>query len=223
MLQFISSYASSFLIAINFILWFLYFKKFPLKEINRIAVYYFIIFLCIYTLWNISSSIGNRISNSTGIVIWLFYWTTISIFELVFIINFIFNLNQIHRKYHDLLIIIITLISIPVILASLLCWANKSYNAINIADFYNMILLMIGSITILRFLLMSPKFLDNIESFFIFSGFTLYFSLHILAGNVLSINFLKNFNFVTMANLISQIFWLGSLFFIWKIRSKHSS
>jgi hypothetical protein len=45
--------------------------------------------------------------------------------------------------------------------------------------------------------------------------------LHILASNTFTLGFLENWNFGQNATIVSLIFWLGSTFFIWKIRSKH--
>ena len=68
---------------------------------------------------------------------------------------------------------------------------------------------------------MSFKNTDNIESFFIYTGFALYFGLHILASNTVSLNFRQYWFFAQYATLISLIYWTGSVFFIWKIKSKH--
>ncbi|MCK4653192.1 MAG: hypothetical protein KAU01_01980, partial [Candidatus Cloacimonetes bacterium] len=109
------------------------------------------------------------------------------------------------------------------ILATILSYTHRSYNPINTTDFYNIIILMLGTVIILRNLLSQESFLENIEAFFIFSGFILYFGLHILASNTLSLGFLENWNFGQYATMISLIYWLGSIFFIWKIRSRHLS
>jgi len=225
MIEFINSYGTALLFALNLVFWLLYYgnyKYLTKNTVNYRIIKFFISFLFIFSIWGISTFISELLSNNIKILIWLFFWTTLSIFELFFVLSALFQLTGAKQRYHDLFIILIAIVAIPIILASIMCWAQKTYSPINTADFYNMMLLMVGSIMIVRLLLQKHNFIDQIESFFIFAGFLLYFSLHILAGNVLSIDFLANFNFVTFANLISLIFWLGSLFFIWKIRSKHS-
>ncbi|MBN1327093.1 MAG: hypothetical protein JW996_04005 [Candidatus Cloacimonetes bacterium] len=155
-------------------------------------------------------------------IVYILFWSLVSIYELFFVLITLFRLARAKKDYSDIFVIIVAILAIPIILAAILTWTNRSYSPINTTDFYNLILLTLGSILILRSLLLQESFLDNIESFFIFSGFTLYFGLHILASNALSIDFMKNFNFGKYANLISLIFWLGSVFLVWKIRSKHS-
>ncbi|MCF7814515.1 MAG: hypothetical protein K9N40_08550 [Candidatus Cloacimonetes bacterium] len=127
------------------------------------------------------------------------------------------------EKHKDIFYITMTVLAIPSTLAAILSFVQKSYSPINTTDFFNIILLLLGTMIILRKLLASDMFINNIESFFIFSGFALYFCLHILASNVISLGFLENWNFGQYATTISLIYWLGSVFFIWKIRSKHSS
>jgi hypothetical protein len=211
-------YGINLLYLINCIFWFLLSKKSKIGSVNSYATKYFAFFFLIFLIWNFGMIITNR-SNLYHIICWII----VNLFELFFILDILFRVTKTRKDYKDGFVLIFAVLAIPIIIAAILTWSNRTYKPINTTDFYNLILLMIGSITILRFLLIQQDFLNHIESFFIFSGFILYFSLHILAGNVVSINFFRNFSFMRYANLISQIFWLGSLFFIWKIRSKHSS
>jgi hypothetical protein len=125
------------------------------------------------------------------------------------------------KKHSDIFYITMSVLALPILLAAILSYINRSYNPINTTDFYNIILLLLGTVIILRKLLSNEMFIKNIEAFFIFSGFALYFCLHILASNTFTLGFLENWNFGQNATIVSLIFWLGSTFFIWKIRSKH--
>lgn len=187
------------------------------KTINYYSTRYLTLFFFFFLIWNISMLISNR-SN----IVYIFFWVIINLYELFIIFDILFRIQKLRNQYIGIFRLIFIVLSIPIVLAAILTWTNKTYSPINTTDFYNLILLMSGSIIITRFLLLKTEFIKNIESFFIFTGFILYFSLHILTGNLSKINFLENFNFIKYANLISLIFWLGSLFFIWKIRSKHS-
>ena len=155
--------------------------------------------------------------------VYLIFWVIVSVFELFFVTKILFlTLNPL-KPNSELFPITVSVITIPIILAAILSYSNRSYNPINTTDFFNIILLLLGTIVILRNLLSSENFLNNIESFFIFSGFTLYFGLHILASNSLSLGFIENWDISRYMTIVSLIYWLGSIFFIWKIKSKHLS
>ncbi len=221
-MNFLNIYGSILLFFINLILWYLHWKKNEYRNINNNVTRYFVIFLFLFSIWNLLSILSNIFIKKIGIIVWLSFWSIISIYELYFILKLIILFSEFKSKLNDLLVIVIAILSVPICLASLLTWTYKSYNPINTADFFNITLLMSGSLYIFKKLLNNINFIDNIESFFIVAGFLLYFGLHILASSVLSIDFLKNWNFGQYATITSLIFWLGSLFFIWKIRSKHS-
>ncbi|HPR16861.1 MAG TPA: hypothetical protein PLD62_01305 [Candidatus Cloacimonadota bacterium] len=153
---------------------------------------------------------------------YLVFWGITSIFELYFVLKVVFMVLS-SEAHKDIFYISITILAIPSLIATILSFIHRSYNPINSTDFFNIIILLLGTMIILRKILSSPDFLENIESFFIFSGFALYFCMHIVASNVLTLDFLKNWSFGQYATIVSLIFWLGSVFFIWKIRSKHSS
>ncbi|MBN2460115.1 MAG: hypothetical protein JXB60_00795 [Candidatus Cloacimonetes bacterium] len=218
MLNFLLEYGTTIFHILNLIAWYLIYRKGRLLNINRLTVKYFIFFFLIVIVWNFFMIVSNR-----SPVVYIIFWAIFSIYELYFVLTVIFYLAKARKNYAELYIIIISILAIPIILSALLSYTNRSYSPINTSDFYNIILLMIGSILVLKSIINYPSFMDNIESFFIFSGFVLYFGLHILASNALSIDILKNFNFAKYATFISLIYWFGSVFFIWKIRSKHSS
>lgn len=182
----------------------------------------FIIFLAFFSIWNISTMFVKEYSAYVARVIWLVGWVGISIFELYFVISVLFKIAKARGEYNDMFLIIIAILAVPITLAAVLSYTNKTYNPINTTDFYNIILLMFGSILIIRGLVHYDTFIDNVEAFFIFFGFVMYFGLHVLASNAISLNFIRNWNFGQYATLISLIYWLGSILVVWKIRSKHS-
>ena len=222
MLPFIINYGSNFLFILNLILWILYYQKNEFTEVNRYAIKLFIVFLAYFSVWNISTMLLKEYSFFLARVVWLAGWVGISIFELYYVISVLFKLAKARGEYSDMFLIIIAILAIPITLAAVLSYTNKTYNPINTTDFYNIILLMFGSILIMRGFIHYDTFIDNIESFFIFFGFIMYFGLHILASNAISINFISNWNFGQYATLLSLIYWLGSILVVWKIRSKHS-
>jgi len=151
--------------------------------------------------------------------IYLFFWAVTSMYEIYFIISTLLKLSN--QDYSFLSLIISGLLSLPIAFAAILAFKTKSYRPVNNVDFYCIIFLAVLSAVNLRFILTKVSFVKNIESFFIFSGFIMYFGLHILATNTTIFDFLKNWDFVQNATMISLIYWLGSVLLAWKIRSKH--
>lgn len=220
MINFFNIYGTAILRVLTLIFWFLLFRKGKFQGLNSLSIRFFIIFQGIFVLWNILMVLSDK-SN----IVYLIFWAIISVYELFFIINIMFKTLNTTKSHSEIFIITISILAIPIILAAILSYTNRNYNPINTTDFYNIILLMLGSVIVIHNLLSRESFLENIESFFIFSGFTLYFGLHILASNafLLSVKLIGYWNFAQYATLISLIYWLGSIFFIWKIRSRHLS
>ena len=222
MLLFFSNYGTALLRFAVLVLWLIYFLHIDLNEKSHKIVRYFVIYLSIFTIWNIIMILSQFISADFNRISFLVFWSLVNLFELYMIINVIFLFSNIPLKYTELKYLVLSIFSIPIILAPILTWTYKSYAPVNTMDFYNLILFMMGTIYIEKMVLFSSDFPVFIEVFFIYAGFTLDFGLHILASNVISINFIGNYNFSQFATLVSLIFWIGSVFFIWKIRSKHS-
>lgn len=218
MIDFLNVYGTATLRVFTLIFWFLLFLKGKFQGHNLQAIKYFVIFQGIFILWNIFMILSDK-----SRIVYLIFWAIISIYELFFIIKILFAILNAQKTHSEIFNITISILAVPIILATILSYTHRSYNPINTTDFYNIIILMLGTVIILRNLLSQESFLENIEAFFIFSGFILYFGLHILASNTLSLGFLENWNFGQYATMISLIYWLGSIFFIWKIRSRHLS
>ncbi|TSA23199.1 hypothetical protein D4R71_09000 [bacterium] len=199
--------------ALNLLLWLCIYKKSGLTGLNKETVKYFVYYLAVFTLWNILMIVSER----SGTV-YLFFWAIISIYELYLVITILFKLAG--WNYARFAIVIPAL---PTILSAILSLKYGSYQPVNTVDFFNSIILMIGSTLILRYLLLKKPFIENIETFFIFSGFVLYFGLHILASNIVAFGPLKNWVFAQNSTLIGLIYWLGSIVCIRKIRYKYSS
>ncbi len=214
-------YGTAFLRICTLVCWLFLLKKSSYKGINTITIKYFMGFLGIFILWNILM-ILSKVFFGQAVIVYLFFWVIVSIYEFIFIIKILFITFNTQKKHSEIFTITISVLAIPIILSAILCITTKSYNPVNKTDFYNILLLMLSTIIIMYNLLSQKNFIENIESFFIFSGFVLYFGLHILASNAISLDFLQNWNFGQYATLISLVYWLGSVFFIWKIRSKHS-
>ncbi|MCK4956065.1 MAG: hypothetical protein KAS49_00410 [Candidatus Cloacimonetes bacterium] len=155
--------------------------------------------------------------------IYIGFWMLIVIFEIVFILTILFKINNLMQKFRDYYIICIAILSIPVILAGIIASINWDYKPINTTDFNFQIILMLGSIIIIKSLLSQKDFLLNIESFFIFSGLALLFGLHILASNAQLFGFLKNWKIANYSTILTQFFWLGGALASWKIKLKYLS
>ena len=221
MINFIQQYGAAIMRPIVLIGWFLiYKKKTEDSKLTNFSFKMFIIFLMIFIIWNMLAILFSDKTNLAR-YIYLFFWVVVTIFEFFIIVKALFISLNLEESQNKILIIILLILSIPVILAAVLSHTKKTYNPINTTDFYNMILLLFGTVLILKNILSNEIFVDNIESFFIYTGFALYFGLHILASNTVSLNFRYYWFFAQYATLISLIYWIGSVFFIWKIKSKH--
>ena len=221
MITFIQQYGVAILHPIVLICWFFVFKnKLGDSKFTDYSIKVFMVFILVFIIWNSLAIIFSRNINLAR-SIYLFFWVIITIFEFFVIIKALFISSDLGESKNKILVIILCILSIPVILAAILSHTKRTYNPINTTDFYNIILLLCGSVLIIRNILSIGSFVDNIESFFIYTGFALYFGLHILATNTVSLNFRDYWFFGQYATLISLIYWMGSVFFIWKIKSKH--
>ena len=221
MVNFIQQYGTAILRPIVLLCWLLLFKKLKNSKLTNYNIRLFMGFLLIFVVWNIFAILFSE-SLYLARYIYLFFWVIATIYEFFIITEALFmSLNFRKNKNKVLVMIILCILSIPVILAAILSHTKRTYNPINTTDFYNIILLLCGTVLIIRNILSIGSFVDNIESFFIYTGFALYFGLHILATNTVSLNFRDYWFFGQYATLISLIYWTGSVFFIWKIKSKH--
>ena len=211
MIDFIIFHRLGILRVLNLIFWLYIYKNCILTELNRKAVKYFVYYLALFTVWNIFMIVSERSGR-----VYLFFWAIISIYELYLVITILFKLAG--WDYSWLAIVIPAL---PITLAAILSFIYGNYQPVNIVDFFNSLILIIGSSLILRYLLFKKPFIENIETFFIFSGFILYFGLHILASNIMAFGFLKYFIFAKNATLIGLIYWVGSIVCIRRIRYKY--
>ena len=218
MFNFFSIYGSAILRILNLLLWAFWYRRNELKGFNSSVIKFFLGFNLIHIAWNIS-----MITSLCHPKVYIGFWILISIFELFFITSALFQINSIKTKYFNYYSAILSILSIPIILAGLLSSMRWDYRPINITDFNLQILLMIGSIFILKSILSQDNFLNNIESFFIFSGLVMLFGINILASNSHFFGFLKNWKFGHNATVVTQFFWLGGVFASWKIRSKYLS
>lgn len=220
MIDFIQLYGAIIMRPIVLICWFLVYKnKSEESEFTDYSIKLFMIFLLIFIIWNV---IALRFQKDIVLsrYIYLFFWAVVTIYEFFIIVKALFISLILEKKQTKILIIVLITLSIPVILAAILSHTKETWNPINTTDFYNMILLLFGTVFILRNILSIGSFVDNIESFFIYTGFALYFGLHIIASNKLSLDFLSYWPFGQFATLISLIYWTGSVFFLWKLKHK---
>jgi len=214
MLELILRNNLSILRLLNLIFWILLVKKIKFSGTNLFVIKSFIVLFVIFTFWNLMMILSDKKG-----AIYLFFWAVTSMYEIYFIISTLLKLSN--QDYSFLSLIISGLLSLPIAFAAILAFKTKSYRPVNNVDFYCIIFLAVLSAVNLRFILTKVSFVKNIESFFIFSGFIMYFGLHILATNTTIFDFLKNWDFVQNATMISLIYWLGSVLLAWKIRSKH--
>lgn len=212
MIDFIILYKLPIFRVLSLLIWYYLYRKNNLTRLNREAVKYFINYLALFTVWNILMIVSERSGR-----VYLFFWAIISIYELYLVITILFKLAG--WDYSWLAIVIPAL---PITLAVILSLKYSNYQPVNTVDFFNTLILMIGSTLILQYLLFKKPFIENIETFFIFSGFILYFGLQILSSNILTFDFLKYWAFGQNATLIGLIYWLGSIVCIRKIRYRYS-
>jgi hypothetical protein len=217
-MDFVNEYGTAILRIFTVLFWIILYKKTELKETNKFVLNCFMIFLILFVISNFLMLVFQRSPQ-----VYLISWCIISIFELYFIIAVNFKLFSESKEYSDIFLITVFVLSIPVIAATVLSFSKRSYGPVNTADSYNQVLLLLGSIMVVKTLLSKASFLENLEAFFIFSGLILYFGMHILSSSLFFINFLDNWNFGQYATFISLFYWSGSTVVVWKIKSTHLS
>jgi len=213
MIDFIFEYKVTLMCFLNLIVWYYFYKNSNMHGLNKKAIEYFLYFFTILFFWDVMMIMGDRSGK-----IYLFFWTLISIYELYFFVTILFNLADWEYKWFAIIIP-----SLPIIFGSIFSYQLLSYQPVNTIDFVNSLILLLGSIIILWYLLIKKDFLKNIESFFIFSGFVLYFIFHVLSSNIMFFDFLRHWNFANLSLLIVHYFWIGSILCTQRIRSKYSS
>jgi len=218
MTEHLNDYVIAIIRIVILLSWLFIYKKGTFETNNKYTILMFIMFLGIVTFSNMIMVVSAR-----SPLVYIFFWALVMIFELFYISSLLFKLARARKKYSEIFIITLSVLAIPIILSAILTYTNHSWDPINTTDFYNQILLFIGSILVIRSLLAQDSFVDYIESFFIFAGFILYFGGTLLSTNPMVFNYLGNWGLGKFANFISLIFWLGSSFTVWKIRSRYSS
>lgn len=96
----------------------------------------------------------------------------------------------------------------------------KDFQPMNNIDFIEAIYLFIGSVFIMSRIINKDRFVENLEAFFVFFGLILYSFLQILSTIMLSFDFFRNFNFALFATLITMLFWLVSVPWIRRLKSR---
>ena len=158
MIDSIISYKLPIFRALNLLLWLYIYKKSGLTGLNKETVKYFVYYLAVFTLWNILMIVSERSGR-----VYLFFWAIISIYELYLVITILFKLAG-----WDYAWFAIVIPALPIIFGAILSLKYRSYQPVNTVDFFNRLILMIGSILVLRHLLFKKPFIKNIEAFFIF-------------------------------------------------------
>jgi len=212
MITFIFQHKLSILNFINLFIWLYFYNNKNMTGLNKFVVRYFIYFLAIYTFWDVMMILSEHSGN-----IYLFFWTAISIYELYFIITVLFKLAG-----WDYIWLAVSIPALPIFLGAIFSYYYGSYQPVNVVEFFNALIILIFSVLVLRYLLIKEEFAENLESFFIFSGFILYFFLQILATNIMSFNFLKHWYFSEISTLLVQYFWFGSILCIQRVKYKYS-
>jgi len=212
MIDFIILHKLGILRVLNLAFWFYLYKKNNITGLNKDAVKYFVSYLALFTFWNVLMIV----SNNSGRV-YLFFWAITTLYQFYFILTILFKLAGWNYVWIEIIIP-----ALPTTLAAILSFKYANYQPVNIVDFFNLIILLTSSVLIIRYILLKKSFIEYIESIFIFSGFVLYFCLHILASNILTFDFLKYWSFGKNATLIGFIYWIGSIVCIQKIRSRYS-
>ncbi len=202
------------------IFWLIFYQKIEFKKINKQVIQYFIIYTFLFFL---SGVVQVSVSNNAGLsrLVYSIFWSVISIYGFCYLIFFLIGFYQQKNKRILIYVISIIALSIPTLAAAIMMHLKRTYSPINTVDFFNIIIQLFISIVIINRILIEEQFQKNIESFFVFSGFILYFGLHIMASNVINLDFLQNWNFAKAATIVSLIYWLGSVLLSWRIRSKY--
>ncbi len=209
------------------LLWGTYLKKidggtdtiewlFPIRQIfttNLIDVYsvsllyiYFVLLLLQFFLMEIFDS---------AFEVYIISFSIIVIYEL-FIISRIDHLLFGRRFPFWAIIIPLTII---IILSAISSIYYRTFQAINIVDFWILVIKFLLGILGMSIIVMRSSIYKNREAFFILSGFTLMFVLHMFASGIQLLDYRGEWHFIGVIDVLILGYWLGSSLWLRKLSS----
>ncbi len=160
------------------------------------------------------SGIGSLVSSSDPIV-FLLGWCLLLLFELNVIAAY--YLEPVNKR---VLAIISVLILLIVIYGAVKTVQAKDFQVMNNLDFAAQIVLFIGSVIAVTRIIMRDRFAAEMDAFFVLFGLIIYSFLHSLSTIMLAFDAIQNFDFAYYTTLITLLFWLVSIPWIKRLKSR---
>ena len=98
--------------------------------------------------------------------------------------------------------------------------AEWDFQIMNNYDFAGQIVLFLGSVLAIAIIIVKDRFAQEVDAFFVFFGLTIYSFLQSLSTIMLAFNFFANANFPYYTTLITLVFWLMSVPWIRRLKSR---
>jgi len=142
-------------------------------------------------------------------------WCLLLLYELGAIAAYF--LRPMNRK---ILLLLSVLILLAVSYGAFKTVQLKNFQIMNAIDFAAQTILFLGSVAALSIIIIKDRFVHEISSFFVFFGLIIYSFLQSLSTIMLTFDFFQNFDFAYSATLITLLFWLVSIPWIKRLKSR---
>jgi len=96
----------------------------------------------------------------------------------------------------------------------------KDFQIMNNFDFAAQVYIFIGSILAVAGIIIKDRFAKEVDAFFVFFGLIIYSFLQSLSTIMLAFDFVQNFDFAYYATLITLLFWLVSIPWVKRLKSR---
>jgi len=142
-------------------------------------------------------------------------WGLLLLYQLIAISAYF--LNPRHRVILSIISLIFLLL---VIYFAVKTVRTEVFQIMNNLDFVTQVYVIIGSIIAIVSIIRNDRFAKEPETLFVFFGLIIYSFLQCLSTIMLAFDFIQNFDFAYYATLITLLFWLASIPWIKRLKSR---
>ena len=147
--------------------------------------------------------------------VYLAGWCLLVLYELNFMAAYFLR-----PRNKKLLSLLSALILLTVGYIAMKVVQQKGFQLINAFDFGVQIYLFVGSVAAFVGTITKDRFAKEPETLFVFFGLIIYSFLQSLSTIMLAFDFIQNFDFAYYATLITLLFWLASIPWIKRLKSR---
>lgn len=170
-----------------------------------------IVFCYLITLQDISTLIADR-----DPLVFLISVCISTLFIVFYPLHWLFKFNKIFN-------ILYFAVSVAIVgFFGYLTYYYKNFEIWNNFDFVVQIVTLCISLYVISRVIIKDLFVEKLIDFFVFTGLIIYSFLQIVATIMMKFGFSENFNFATIASFSTMIFWIISVPWILRLKSKLS-